>query len=177
MDSILKKNVKSVHKLNAQAEKGSLKSFALQLQIGKICSEGYTHWKANKKALSMNREDLLSAYGYGKTYFGELRKSADVTPEDVGKYIDSMTEPTYSIKGLLKFLKPDTDKAPTLMSFSVAKSETEKGHGARLDDNLILTMNGDNAEIIESLKYMLWLAEKQGSEQLADIELTELTEA
>lgn len=170
MDTILKKNVKAVHKLNAQAERGSLKSFTLQLEIGKICAEGYAYWKANKKELKMNREDLLNAYGYGKTYFGELRKSADVSPEDVGRYIDSMKEPTYSIKGLLKFLQPEKeDKPKTLFQFQSFEDKSR----LTIDENYNLEIKGmEEAQMLGILNFVQeQLANKLG---LATIKLEEV---
>ena len=49
MNAELNKNVKLVHKLNKKAEAGSLKSFEVQLQIGKLCAEGYKEWKSVPK--------------------------------------------------------------------------------------------------------------------------------
>ena len=173
MNAELNKNVKQVHKLNKKAEAGSLKSFEVQLQIGKLCAEGYKEWKSVPKNLRIwRREVLLNAYGYGKTFFGYLRQSAKVKPEDVGRYIDSMTEPTYSIKGLLAFLKPDNDKPKTWYTFTTSK---EIGGGSvRLDEKLDISMNGDKAEIIENLKTLLNELERT---DMASIELVEVVTA
>ena len=76
-DAVLRDNVKRVKVLNARANKGTIKSLYLQIEIGKLCSEAYAYWKANKKLLGMKRDDLTALYGYGNTYFGRLRKVSD----------------------------------------------------------------------------------------------------
>ena len=176
MDKILKNNIKNVQKLNDKASKGSIKNLYSRIEIGKLCLEGYTYWKANKKELKVTRDELVKAYGYGKTYFGMLRKAATVEVEDVERYIEHDKENNeYSIGGLLKFLKPETDKAKTWYTFSTAK---EVGGGSvRLDENLDISMSGDKDEIIENLKYLLYELQRTEETEKANIELKEVVEA
>ena len=173
MDSILNKNVKAVHKLNGRAKAGGIKNLYLQIEIGHLCLEGYTYWKANKKALKMSRDELLEKYNYGRTYFGDLRKVALVSIEDVERYIESRTKPKYTIDGLLKFLKPEPeDKPKNWYTFSVSKEIG--GGGARFDEKLDVTVSGNKDEVIEHLETML---NELKSRKPATIELLEVIEA
>ena len=167
----LKANIQKVLKLNAKAMKGSLNAFNVQLEIGRLCAEGYEIWKCTPKEKRMKRDELVQAYGYKKTYFGELRRSTEVKPDDVQRYIESVETATYSIKGLLAFMKPDNDKPKTWYTFTTSK---EIGGGSvRLDEKLDISMNGDKAEIIENLKTLLNELERS---EMATIELTEVEE-
>ena len=168
----LQANINKVLKLNAKAMKGSLNAFNVQLEIGRLCAEGYEIWKCTPKDKRMKRDELVEAYGYKKTFFGYLRQSAEVKAEDVQRYIDSVETATYSIKGLLAFLKPDAeDKPKTWYTFTTSK---EIGGGSvRLDEKLNVSMNGDKADIIENLKTLLNELERS---EMATIELTEVEE-
>ena len=167
----LKTNINKVLKLNAKAMKGSLNAFNVQLEIGRLCAEGYQIWRDMPKDKRMKRDELVEAYGYKKTFFGYLRQSAEIKPEDVQRYIESVESPTYSIKGLLAFMKPDNDKPKTWYTFTTSK---EIGGGSvRLDEKLNVSMNGDKEEIIENLKTLLNELERT---EMATIELTEVEE-
>ena len=179
-DAVLRNNVKRVKVLNARANKGTITSLYLQIEIGKLCSEAYAYWKANKKLLGMKRDDLTALYGYGNTYFGRLRKVSKVSVEDTERYIESLgNEPTASAEGLLSFVKPaPPETAPNMFSFSQAKTDDEKGLSARVDVNLKLKTNSDLNELLDAMHCMTKVVEAMLEEkQLANIELTELIEA
>ena len=178
-DAVLRNNVKRVKVLNARANKGTIKSLYLQIEIGKLCSEAYAYWKANKKLLGMKRDDLTALYGYGNTYFGRLRKVSTVSIEDTEKYIESLgNEPTASAEGLLNFLKDEPEKTPNMFSFSQAKTDEDKGLSASVDIDLKLKTNSDLNELYDSMHCMMKVVEAMIVEkELADIELVELIEA
>ena len=170
----LKSNINKVLKLNAKAMKGSLNAFNVQLEIGRLCAEGYEIWKCTPKEKRMKRDELVQAYGYKKTYFGELRKSAEVKAEDVQRYIDSVETATYSIKGLLAFLKPDAeDKPKVLFQF---QSFSDKAR-LTIDENYNIEAKGlTEAQMIGTLEFVhQQLCNKLGL-GLATIELTEAEE-
>ena len=175
MNKVLNESVEQVKVLNAQARKGTIESLYLQIDMGKLIFQGYTYWKANKKELKINRDELSALYGVGNTFFGELKNASKIPIEDVESYIESLgNEPTASIKGLLKFLKPEPTKKPkTLYTFSISKEIG--GGGARFDEKLNTHVNGNEAEIIEHLKTLL--NELEVKKDLATIELVELIEA
>lgn len=179
MDKVLNNNLKRFNKLNEMTKKGSIKSLYRQIELGKICNEGYEYWKQNKKALAMDRDALLKMYGYGKTYFGQLRKASKIAIEDIEKYIESVgNEPTTSIPDLLKFMKDEPEKIPNMFSFSQAKTDEDKGLSARVDVNLKLITNSDLNELLDAMHCMTKVVEAMLEEkQLAAIELTELIEA
>jgi hypothetical protein len=173
----LKTNIKKVLKLNAKAMKGSLNAFNVQLEIGRLCAEGYQIWKDMPKDKRMKRDELVEAYGYKKTFFGYLRQSAEVKPEDVQRYIESLDTPTYSIKGLLAFMKPDTkDKPKVLFQFQSFKDKAR----LTIDENYNLEAKGmTEAELLGVLDFVQsQLAESIGFEvtSKATIELTEVEE-
>jgi len=174
MDKVLKHSVKKVQKLNARAGKGSTTSLYRQIEIGKLCVEGHAYWKANKKVLGMSRDDLCDAYGYGKTYFANLIKVANVSIEDTERYIESLNgEPTASVIGLLSFLKPKKeDKPKTWYTFSVSREIG--GGGARFDEKLDTHLSGNKDEVIEHLETLL---NELKSPKPATIELLEVIEA
>jgi hypothetical protein len=179
MDKVLKNNLKRFNKLNEATKMGTIKSLYKQIELGKICNEGYEYWKQNKKDLAMDRDALLEIYGYGKTYFGELRRASKVEIEDVERYIESVgNQPTTSIPDLLKFMKPDAeDKAPNLFSFSQAKDDEGKGLSARLDTELELHTKSDLSELYDSMSVMMAIIKsKMEDKQLANIELIESVE-
>ena len=180
-DAVLRNNVKRVKVLNARANKGTIKSLYLQIEIGKLCSEAYAYWKANKKLLGMKRDDLTALYGFkSNTFFGELRSASNIPIEDTEKYIQSLgDEPTASIKGLLAFVKPaPPEKVPNMFSFSQAKTDDEKGLSARVDVDLKLKTNSDLNELLDAMQCMTKVVEAMLEEkQLANIELVELIEA
>ena len=170
----LQANINKVQKLNAKAMKGSLNAFNVQLEIGRLCAEGYEIWKCTPKEKRMKRDELVQAYGYKKTFFGYLRQSAEVKAEDVQRYIDSVKTATYSIKGLLAFLKPDAEEKPkVLFQFQSFK------HKARLtiDENYNVEAKGmDEAELLGALEFVhQQLCNKLGL-GLATIELTPMEE-
>ena len=189
MDQILKNNVKSVQKLNDKAGKGSIKNLYSRIEIGKLCLEGYTYWKANKKELKVTRDELVKAYGYGKTYFGDLRKAATVQIEDVERYIaDKQSKKAkgvyknneYSIRELLNFLKdtPTPDKVPNMFNYAQAKTDDDKGLSARVDADLILHTKSDLNELLDSMHCMVKVVEAAlKAKELATIELKEVVEA
>ena len=174
MDTVLSNNLKRFNKLNEVTKKGTIESLYKQIELGKICEEGYTHWKQNKKALKMDREALLDIYKYGKTYFGQLRKASKVSIEDVERYIESIgNEPIASIPNLLSFLEPKKEPKPkTWYTFSVSKEIG--GGGARFDEKLDTHLSGDKAEVIEHLETLL---NELKSPKPATIELLEVIEA
>ena len=178
-DAVLSKNVEQVLELSSQASQGTITSLYLQIEMGKLCSEAHTYWKANKKALGINRDELSKLYGYGNTYFGRLRKVSEVSVEDTERYIESLgNEPTASAEGLLKFLKDEPEKVPNMFSFSQAKTDEDKGLSARVDVNLKLITNSDLNELHDAMHCMTKVVEAMLEEkQLATIELTELIEA
>ena len=178
-DAVLSKNVEQVLELSSQASQGTITSLYLQIEMGKLCSEAHTYWKANKKALGINRDELSKLYGYGNTYFGRLRKVSKVSVEDTERYIESLgNEPTASAEGLLKFLKDEPEKVPNMFSFSQAKTDEDKGLSARVDVNLKLITNSDLNELLDAMHCMTKVVEAMLEEkQLATIELTELIEA
>ena len=179
MDKVLNNNLKRFNKLNEMTKKGSIKSLYKQIELGKICEEGHTYWKQNKKALAMDRDALLKMYDYGKTYFGQLREASKIAIEDVERYIESVgNEPTASIPDLIKFMKPDAkDKAPNLFSFSQAKDDEGKGLSARLDTELELHTKSDLSELYDSMSVMMAIIKsKMEDKQLANIELIESVE-
>ena len=175
MNAVLNKSAKQVKTLSARAKRGTIKSLYLQIEMGKICSTAHAYWKVNKKALGITRDELSKMHGVGNSFFGELRSASKIPIEDVEKYIESLgDEPTASIKGLLKFLKPEpTEKPKTLYTFSISKEIG--GGGARFDEKLNTHVNGNEAEIIEHLKTLL--NELEVKKELATIELVELIEA
>ena len=180
MDKVLNNNLKRFNKLNEMTKKGSIKSLYKQIELGKICEEGYTYWKQNKKALAMDRDALLKMYDYGKTYFGQLRKASKVDIEDVERYIESVgNEPTASIPELLKFLKPDADDKPkTIMTFSQAKTDDDEGLSVRIDENFKATTKSNIESLLDAIHCLNKAVESLREEkQLANIELTELVEA
>ena len=175
MNAVLNKSAKQVKTLSARANKGTIKSLYLQIEMGKLILEGYTYWKANKKIVGLDRDGLSALYGVGNTFFGQLKNASKIPIEDTEKYIQSLgNEPTASIKGLLDYMKPDpTEKPKTLYTFSISKEIG--GGGARFDEKLNAHVNGNEAEIIEHLKTLL--NELEVKKDLATIELTELIEA
>ena len=179
-DAVLSKNVEQVLELSSQASQGTITSLYLQIEMGKLCSEAHTYWKANKKALGINRDELSKLYGYGNTYFGRLREVSKVSVEDTERYIESLgNEPTASAEGLLSFVKPaPPETAPNMFSFSQAKTDDEKGLSARVDVNLKLKTNSDLNELLDAMHCMTKVVEAMLEErQLANIELVELIEA
>ena len=169
MNAVLNKSAKQVKTLSARANKGTIKSLYLQIDMGKLILQGYTYWKANKKELKINRDELSALYGVGNTFFGQLKNASKIPIEDIENYIESLgNEPTASIKGLLDYMKPET-----LYTFSISKEIG--GGGARFDEKLNTHVNGNEAEIIEHLKTLL--NELEVKKDLATIELTELIEA
>ena len=173
----LQANINKVLKLNAKAMKGSLNAFNVQLEIGRLCAEGYEIWKCTPKDKRMKRDELVAAYGYKKTFFGYLRKSAEVKAEDVQRYIDSVETATYSIKGLLAFLKPDAeDKPKVLYQF---QSFSDKAR-LTIDENYNLEVKGmHESELLGLLDFVQGqLAKSLGLEvtSKATIELTEVEE-
>ena len=124
MNAVLNKSAKQVKTLSARANKGTIKSLYLQIEMGKICSTAHAYWKANKKELGITRDELTILHGFkSNTFFGELRSASNIPIEDTEKYIQSLgDEPTASIKGLLAFVKPaPPEKVPNMFSFSQAK--------------------------------------------------------
>ena len=179
MDKVLNNNLKRFNKLNEATKMGTIKSLYKQIELGKICEEGYTYWKQNKKALAMDRDALLEIYGYGKTYFGELRKASKVEIEDVERYIESVgNQPTTSIPNLLKFLKPDAkDKPKTIMTFSQAKTDDDEGLSVRIDENFKATTKSNIEELLDAIHCLNKAVESLREEkQLANIELIESVE-
>lgn len=178
MDSILNKNVESVKVLSAKANKGTIESLYTQLEMGKLCSQGYDYWKANKKKLGIDRDGLCELYGYKKTFFGDLRRASTTKIEDVEKYIESLKgQPTASISDLLKFLKDTPLKAPNKCNLSRPKTEDEKGISASLDSEGKLKTKSELSEVLAVLEDMTRIVKAELLQQLADIELTELIEA
>ena len=180
MDAVLNKSAKQVKSLSARANKGTIKSLYLQIEMGKLCATAHAYWKANKKTLGITRDELSDLHGVGNTFFGELKNSSKVSIEDTEKYIESLgDEPTASIKGLLAFLKPAPPEAiPNMFSFSQAKTEEDDGLSARVDANLNLKTNSDLNELLDAMHCMTKLVEGMLEEkQLANIELIELIEA
>tara|TARA_R110002050_G_C8751163_1_gene498893 strand:+ start:152 stop:694 length:543 start_codon:yes stop_codon:yes gene_type:complete len=180
MDAVLKKSAKQVKTLSARANKGTIKSLYLQIEMGKLCSTAHTYWKANKKALGITRDELTALYGFkSNTFFGELRSASKIPIEDTEKYIESLgDEPTASIKGLLKFLKDEPEKVPNMFSFSQSKTDEDKGLSASVDIDLKLKTKSDLNELYDSMHCMMKVVEAMIVEkELADIELVELIEA
>ena len=179
MNAVLNKSAKQVKVLSARANKGTIKSLYLQIDMGKLISQGHAYWKANKKELGINRDELSALYGVKNSFFGELKNASKIPIEDVEKYIESLDgEPTASIKGLLKFLKDEPEKVPNMFSFSQAKTDDEKGLSARVDVDLKLKTNSDLNELLDAMHCMTKVVEAMLEEkQLADIELVELIEA
>jgi len=180
MDKVLNNNLKRFNKLNEMTKKGSIKSLYKQIELGKICEEGYTYWKQNKKALAMDRDALLTMYDYGKTYFGQLRKASTIAIEDVERYIESVgNQPTTSIPDLLKFMKPDADDKPkTIMTFSQAKTDDDEGLSVRIDENFKVSTKSDIESLLDAIHCLNKAVEAMREDkQLANIELTELVEA
>lgn len=175
MNAVLKKSAKQVKTLSARANKGTIKSLYLQIEMGKLCASAHTYWKANKKELGIKRDELSKMHGVGNSFFGELKNASKIPIEDIENYIESLgDEPTASIKGLLAFMKPEPTKKPkTLYTFSISKEIG--GGGARFDEKLNTHVNGNEAEIIEHLKTLL--NELEVKKDLATIELVELIEA
>ena len=175
MNKVLNKSAKQVKTLSARANKGTIKSLYLQIEMGKLCASAHTYWKANKKELGIKRDELSKMHGVGNSFFGELRHASMIPIEDIENYIESLgDEPTASIKGLLAFMKPEPTKKPkTLYTFSISKEIG--GGGARFDEKLNTHVNGNEAEIIEHLKTLL--NELEVKKDLATIELVELIEA
>lgn len=175
MNAVLKKSAKQVKTLSARANKGTIKSLYLQIEMGKLCASAHTYWKANKKELGIKRDELSKMHGVGNSFFGELKNASKIPIEDIENYIESLgDEPTASIKGLLAFMKPEPTKKPkTLYTFSISKEIG--GGGARFDEKLNTHVNGNEAEIIEHLKTLL--NELEVKKELATIELVELIEA
>tara|TARA_R100000541_G_scaffold25574_1_gene35189 strand:- start:213 stop:764 length:552 start_codon:yes stop_codon:yes gene_type:complete len=179
MDKVLNNNLKRFNKLNEMTKKGSIKSLYKQIELGKICEEGYTYWKQNKKALAMDRDALLKMYDYGKTYFGQLRKASKIAIEDVERYIESVgNEPTTSIPDLLKFMKPDTnDKPKTIMTFSQAKTDDDEGLSVRIDENFKVTTKSDIESLLDAIHCLNKAVESMREDkQLANVELIESVE-
>ena len=178
-DEVLNESAKQVKTLSARANKGTIDSLYLQIDMGKLILKGHTYWKANKKTLGINRDELSALYGVGNTFFGELKNASKIPIEDTEKYIESLDgEPTASIKGLLKFLKDEPEKVPNMFSFSQAKTDDEKGLSARVDVDLKLKTNSDLNELLDAMHCMTKVVEAMLEEkQLADIELVELIEA
>jgi hypothetical protein len=179
MDKVLSKNVEQVLALSSQASQGTITSLYLQIEMGKLCSEAHTYWKANKKLLGIDRDELSALYGYGNTYFGRLRKVSKVSVEDTEIYIESLgNEPTASAEGLLNFLKPKVEVAPNMFNFSQAKTDEEKGLSASVDVDLKLKTKADLNELLDAMHCMTKVVESMLEEkQLANIELVELIEA
>ena len=170
----LKANINKVQKLNAKAMKGSLNAFNVQLEIGRLCAEGYEIWKCTPKDKRMKRDELVQAYGYKKTYFGELRKSAEVKAEDVQRYIDSVETATYSIKGLLAFLKPDAEDKPKILYQFQAFNDKAR---LTIDENYNLEAKGlTEAEMLGTLEFVYQQLSHKLGLGLATIELTEAEE-
>lgn len=170
----LKANINKVLKLNAKAMKGSLNAFNVQLEIGRLCAEGYQIWRDMPKDKRMKRDELVEAYGYKKTFFGYLRQSAEVKAEDVQRYIDSVETATYSIKGLLAFLKPDAeDKPKVLFQF---QSFSDKAR-LTIDEEYNIEAKGmTEAQLLGTLEFVhQQLCNKLGLGR-ATIELTEVEE-
>ena len=178
-DAVLSKNVEQVLELSSQASQGTITSLYLQIEMGKLCSEAHTYWKANKKALGINRDELSKLYGYGNTYFGRLREVSKVSVEDTERYIESLgNEPTASAEGLLNFLKDEPEKTPKMFSFSQAKTDEDKGLSASVDIDLKLKTKADLSELLDAMHCMTKVVEAMLEEkQLANIELVELIEA
>tara|TARA_R110002072_G_scaffold78980_1_gene182559 strand:+ start:487 stop:1032 length:546 start_codon:yes stop_codon:yes gene_type:complete len=181
MNAVLNKSAKQVKTLSARANKGTIKSLYLQIEMGKICSTAHAYWKANKKELGITRDELTILHGFkSNTFFGELRSASNIPIEDTEKYIQSLgDEPTASIKGLLAFVKPaPPEKVPNMFSFSQAKTDDEKGLSARVDVDLKLKTNSDLNELLDAMNCMTKVVEAMLEEkQLANIELVELIEA
>jgi hypothetical protein len=180
MNTVLNKSAKQVKTLSARANKGTIKSLYLQIEMGKLILEGYTYWKANKKIVGLDRDGLSALYGVGNTFFGQLKNASKIPIEDTEKYIQSLgNEPTASIKGLLTFVKPaPPEKAPNMFSFSQAKTDEDNGLSARVDIDLKLKTNSDLNELLDSLHCMTKVVEAMLEEkQSANIELIELIEA
>ena len=178
-DKVLNKSAKQVKVLSAQARKGTIESLYLQIDMGKLIFQGYTYWKANKKELKINRDELSALYGVKNTFFGELKNASKIPIEDVEKYIESLgDEPTASIKGLLKFLKDEPEKVPNMFNYSQAKTDDEKGLSASVDADLKLKTKSDLNELLDSMHCMMKVVEAMLEEkQLATIELLEVIEA
>jgi hypothetical protein len=177
MDKVLSNNLKRFNKLNEATKMGTIKSLYKQIELGKICNEGYEYWKQNKKVLAMDRDALLEIYGYGKTYFGELRRASKVAIEDVERYIESVgNQPTTSIPDLLKFLKPkDDDKPKTIMTFSQAKTDDDEGLSVRIDENFKVSTKSDIESLLDAIHCLNKAVEAMREDkQLANIELIEL---
>tara|TARA_R110002167_G_scaffold345602_1_gene556012 strand:+ start:1039 stop:1575 length:537 start_codon:yes stop_codon:yes gene_type:complete len=178
MNKVLLSSIKAVQKLNKRAHKGSVDSLKQQLEIGVLCDKGREFWRVNKKALGLDAEGLAKAYGYGKSFFSDLISASKVTPDDLDKYIKSLNEePTMSVAGLLKWMKDAPDKAKAKISFSVAKTETEKGLSVRIDENDVITTKNEASELLEAIAILTKQVKAMNKVKLADVELVELIEA
>ena len=180
MNAVLNKSAKQVKTLSARANKGTIKSLYLQIEMGKLCASAHAYWKANKKELGIKRDELSKMHGIGNSFFGELRHASMIPIEDIENYIESLgDEPTASIKGLLAFVKPaPPETAPNMFSFSQAKTDEDKGLSARVDVDLKLKTNSDLNELLDGLRCMTKVVEAMLEEKkLASIELVELIEA
>lgn len=178
MNRVLLSSIKAVQKLNTRAHKGSVQSLKQQIEIGVLCDKGREFWRANKKALGLDAEGLANAYGYETSFFSDLINASKIATKDVDKYIESLgKKPTMSIAGLLKWMKDAPDKAKTKISFSVAKTETEKGLSVRIDVNDVITTKNEASELLEAIAILTKQVKAMNKVELADVELLELIEA
>ena len=175
MDKILKTNVTKVKDLNKKADRGSLDSFRLILKVASLCSQGYDYWKTNKKELGMNRDDLLKAYGYKKTYFNQLVNVAKIDKDKVKAYIKQEKE-MYSVPKLLKFVKPEKDEEKVKTLYQV--QDFTKGTRMTIDENYNIEFKKcDNAEMLGTLDFLISTLEDERKKLLPTIELSEVVDA
>ena len=172
----LNNTIEQVKELNAQIEKGSIDAFNIALQMAKLCAKGRDHWKANKKELGLNRDELAEAFGFKKSNFSDLCKAGEVSKKDVNRYLkDSDSVRGYTINGLLKFLKADKQEdAPTaLITLSRAKDEGEKGCAIRYMSDGTIKTSGDIEMLSEAVHVLQMEIEKLQGAQVESIELVE----
>ena len=130
----LKQNINEARKFNVRASKGNVTALRNQLRFGSVASVGLAMYKAHKKEIGLKSREFIKLYGVAKTYFYDTISASKLPEKVVTEYINSLEgEPTASIIGLLKFAKGEVDKPKNLISFSVAKTETDKGLSARID--------------------------------------------
>lgn len=176
MDTVLNESAKQVKVLSAQARKGTIESLYLQIDMGKLIFVAHEYWKANKKALGITRDELSKMHGVGNSFFGELKNASKVPIEDTEKYIESLgDEPTASIKGLLKFLKPEVEKADILLSFSQAKTDEDEGLSVRIDEDGKVITKSNKFDLLNAIYYLQQMVQEMEGidEEVMTIELIE----
>lgn len=172
----LQKTIAEVKELNKQIKKGSIDAFNLALKMAKLCAKGRDHWRANKKELGINRDELAEMFGQGKSNFSELCKAGEATKKDVNRYLkESDSVRGYTINGLVKFLKADKsdDKPTALITVTRAKDEGEKGASARYMSDGTVKVSGDIELIAEAVHCMNKELERLMAPTVETIELVE----